>query len=154
MRYSDSIFFLQWLSHFTYSDSLIFKLCQSFLRFYHALQWLSHFCYSGSVFFFISSAIFEILSTRYSDLAICYSTSVVLRFHQSIFVILSPILRFRREVQWLGHFATVTRWFHHATLQPFFYLSVILEIWLAIFLISSNILEISLSHLYHLQPAV
>jgi hypothetical protein len=51
-------FFLQWLDHFYYSDSVIFRYRRSFFRFRHALYWLGHFatmtrpfCYDNLSFF-------------------------------------------------------------------------------------------------------
>jgi hypothetical protein len=134
MFYSNSTFLLQLLSHFFRFCQTFFRFYHTLQWLSHfLLQWLKYFCYNASSFVihfldfvvhYSDSTIFAIMVQTFfifhqpflrfrphdtMTLPFCYSDSIILRFHQLFFVISSVILRFRRELQWLGHFAIVTR---------------------------------------------
>jgi hypothetical protein len=109
---------------------------------------LVHFAIVTQSFFGFCQTFLKFRPSATVTRSFCYNASVILRFHQLFFVILSAILRFRRALQWFSYF--LISLCYVAVTQPFYEMSVILEIWSAILLISSDIFKISLNHSYDL----
>jgi hypothetical protein len=133
---------------------------QPLFRFCHAPQWLSHFCYSDSIIFVVVTQFFYFVSHFWDFIMRATVTQSFLYFYQSFLRFHQLFLCFSRIVlQWLSHFYDFVSyfwyfvnhflWFCHVALQwlnHFFILSVILKILLVIFIILSDIIEISHSH--------
>jgi hypothetical protein len=154
-RYNDSTIFATVTHLFLWIHQPLFRFCR-------APQWLSHFCYSDSIIFWRSDSVFFYFVSHFWDFIMRATvTRSFLYFYQSFLRFRQLFLCFSRVVlQWLSHFYDFVSyfwyfvnhflWFCHTALQRlnhFFILSVILKILLVIFIILSDITEISLSHL-------
>jgi hypothetical protein len=120
-------FFLQCLDHFSYSNLAIFRFRRPFLRFHHALQWLNHFLLQCLIHFAIVTQLFFYF-IRHSWDFISHFCYFIMRATMT-----QSFLWFYHALQWLNHFLL-------QRISYFFISLDILEILLAIFVISSCIL--------------
>jgi hypothetical protein len=126
---------LQWLSHFCYSDSVIYRFYQAFL-----LQCLSHFLFCQSFLRFRP----RVIVTQ----SFCYSDSVILCDFISHFEISSCVIVIRSFLlQYSSIFAAPPQLFSDFVMSRYSNSAILWFVnHFTIFLISLDIFEISLNH--------